>query len=188
MGLFKVSTKWEGTLPEDLNNQISEINKKIPIALQAVGSEMMNSLQQHLSADWYSAWKPKEYPRRKDHPEYQTGNGLSIMDRRNMSADVQGNTLVFQYEVSGDHVLHRYHKRDGDVLIESIQKGTLAGNAPPRPFWNRFVSDQLDHGGIMTSFAATMRPYQVILQGGRLDIDAEPNESMLGGSYKGKGK
>lgn len=141
MSFFNVTVKGLESIDKDFSEQVTHITTKvIPQALTQVGYEMAANLQKHIKNDWYKPWKPKTYPRRTDNPNL----GMSIMDKRNMSFGVSNTSLHFFYTPNGEHADKKYHTRDGDELIQSIQEGKLHGNPPPRPFWNNFVDEQIN--------------------------------------------
>lgn len=173
--LLKISVGVIG-LDAEVNDEIAKIENDIPIALNAVGSEMIKSLQEHIETDWYNAWQPSVYIRRTDVLSYGTPLG-SI---KNMDVQVLGKrTLDFTYSPTGEYKGPYFeHDRDGDELIESIQTGRLEGEPPPRPFWNNFVEEQ-KNGAIMNTFSAYMRKHAMVLEGGEKDLQFDGNESML---------
>lgn len=163
-------------LDEDVNKNISKIEKQIPVALNYVGSEMITSLEEHLQEDWYNEYEPQAYRRRTDNPSL----GRGLKSNEYIDVNVTGKNLSFIYTPSGEYNGQAFaHERDGDELIESIQIGSeLWGNPPPRPFWNNFVEEQKNEK-IMTSFAKGISPYVLILEGGEKDILFGNEESIL---------
>jgi len=66
--------------------------------------------------------------------------------------------------------------RSSDDLIQSIQDGTVAKNAPPRPFWDNFVREQ-ENETIMSTLKRAMQPYEIIDSGERIDLSTYYLES-----------
>lgn len=173
MGFFRVDIKGLDTLEKDYNEEETNIKKQIPKALGIVGNEMVNNLQEHVTKDVYDKYEPYVYERRIG----RTGQYAPIESQEYIDYNLSDNTLTFSYEPQGAHWVERWsNKHNGDNLIVSIQTGDLAGNAPPRPYWNRFVSE-MENGGILSSFATGMKPYTLQTEG--KDVVFAGNESML---------
>lgn len=178
MPLIECTVIVEG-LDKDIETIKSDINKKIPYALERVGAEMQASLVQHLRDDWYMGYTPEVYMRRTDFPSL----GKSIMHENTMDIHVRGNSLEFNYTPIGEYPeAPEWHTNDGDSLIESIQTGKLWGNPPPRPFWNNFV-DEMANGGIMETFSNAMSPYKIENSSNEINLnssllDASANEEL----------
>ena len=199
MSFFSFTIQGEETLTEDFKQQTQKISSSVPLALQNVGSEMIVSLKKHITNDFYSAYSPKVYPRRSENPKF----GVPLDSEQNMSVNVSGNTLQFGYYPTGYHSgrmsdalnwaswsanmseeekekeANRPIKPDpvhGDELIYRLQYATYdwKTDAPPRPFWNLFVSEQLS-GGIMNAFIAGFKPlgYTVTAEGQDLTAAAD---------------
>ena len=93
----------------------------------------------------------------------RTGPYAPIESQEYIDYNLSDNTLIFSYEPQGAHWVERWsNKHNGDNLIVSIQTGDLAGNAPPRPYWNRFVSE-MENGGILSTFATGIKPYLLFI-------------------------
>ena len=136
-------------------------------------NEMVNNLQEHVTRDVYDAYEPYVYERRIG----RTGPYAPIESQEYIDYNLSDNTLIFSYEPQGAHWVERWsNKHNGDNLIVSIQTGDLAGNPPPRPYWNRFVSE-MENGGILSAFASGMKPYTLQTEG--KDVVFAGNESML---------
>lgn len=195
--LIKISVKFEG-LDKELNNEIAQIEKQIPKALENVGGEMIESLSRHLDEDFYNKYSPVAYRRR-----YTEG----LRNKKNMIATVKGRTLQFEYKPSGkptgtlgqtqnwsdelENWLKQFHKtattpifspaHEGDDLIVWAQKRHEIGKyeIPARPFWNIFVEEQ-KNGGIFNAFSVGMLPnYEVIKENGENDVVFDSGESLL---------
>lgn len=165
---FAVETpNLELVLDKDLTEQTSQIENKIPSALSYVGAELAANLKKHLQHDWYEPYQPKQYERRTDGA---SPSDMSIMSDNAIFYHAERNRLQFSYNVRGVHEETYWHKRDGDKLIESIQKGI--GNAPPRPFWNYFVTEAQKYL-IMESFIKGMAPYEVIAADKTVSVASE---------------
>ncbi len=165
MEFFDVKMTQVGSVVSELKAECGEIGKKIPFALQEVGERMRGSLMEHIARDWYQKWKPSKYERRTDNPEY----GTPIGDPSNMDLQITQNTLVFDYQPSRQHALHEPFSNSPDELIRTIQSGSVAPNAPPRPFWDNFVREQ-ENETIMFTFKRAMLPYKVTDNGTKIDL------------------
>lgn len=172
VGFFDVKMTQVGSVETELKAECGEIGKKIPFALQEVGERMRGSLMEHIARDWYQQWKPSKYERRTDNPQY----GTPIGDPLNMDLYISQNTLVFDYQPSRQHALYSPLSRSSDDLIQSIQDGTVAKNAPRRPFWDNFVREQ-ENETIMSTLKRAMQPYEIIDSGERIDLSTYYLES-----------
>lgn len=195
--LIKISVKFEG-LDEELNNEIAQIEKQIPKALENVGSEMIEGLSRHLDEDFYNKYSPVAYRRR-----YTEG----LRNKKNMIATVKGRTLQFEYKPSGkptgtlgqtqnwsdklENWLKQFHKtattpifspaHESNDLIVWAQKRHEIGKyeIPARPFWNNFVEEQ-KNSGIIDAFVVGMLPnYEIIKENGENDVVFDSSESLL---------
>lgn len=195
--LLKISVGVIG-LDAEVNNEIANIENNIPIALNAVGNEMILSLKRHIQEDFYNMYSPVAYKRR-----YEEG----LLNEENMDAETLGKrTLYFTYNPQGlpmgklkdslnwsedlEEYLKSQHKtgetpffssaKNGDDLIVWAQKAHDIGkqHIPSRPFWNNFVEEQ-KNGAIMNTFASYMTRYGMVLEGGELDLQFDGSESML---------
>lgn len=195
--LLKIDVKIIG-LAKEVRESIVEIEKEIPIALNAVGSEMIESLNRHLDEDFYKKYNPVAYRRR-----YTEG----LKNQKNIDAQVNGKTLTFTYTPSGEPVgkladsrnwsenLENWLKsvnktgetpffsptRSGDELIVWAQKAHEIGKQkiPERPFWNHFVEEQKESKIIDTFIGAFSNDYRPTKEGGEMDIQFDGQESML---------
>lgn len=195
--LLKISVGVIG-LDAEVNDEIAKIENDIPIALNAIGSEMMLNLKRHIQEDFYNMYSPVAYRRRYDE------NGL--LDDNNMDAEILGKrTLHFTYNPQGlpmgklkdslnwsedlEEYLKSQHKtgetpffanaRNGDDLIVWGQTAHDIGkkHIPARPFWNNFVEEQKNEK-IMQTFATYMTRFGIVLEGNQ-DLIFDGGESML---------
>ncbi len=148
----------------EIQKKLNLIKNQARSAFHLIGSEMISNLQDHIHKDWYTQDTPGNYKRRTDFPSF----GTPLGDARNMSVSISSDennlpVLFFIYEPTGAHQKFYWHDRDGDDLIDSIQQGTPIGKKP-RPFWDRFVEEQLD-SEIMQSFINAMKPFKVECSG-----------------------
>lgn len=175
MGLL--AFEWSGlnSIDADVKLHKETINNIIPPSLGIVGAEMKEALKRHIESDFYAAYSPKSYPRRKDSPNY----GTPLNSDANIHVFVQGSALSFGYFPDGSHtgiVADSLNWKDyserrgigggtaplvpypvhGDELIQRLQNARYnwATSAPPRPFWNNFVNDMMSGGIINTLKAA----------------------------------
>ena len=171
--MLKITISGLKTIDEDYKGQEKAIEAGIYYALQDVGSEMKNSLMKHLKEDWYTQYTPKVYWRRSDGAP----GGRAITDENNIDISVDKRSLLFNYDVEGDHITQSWYQRDGDALIEWIQKNHAG--IPARPYWNNFVREQFN-SEIIDVFERTYSPYyEFIKEGGSKDVDYNLSESLL---------
>lgn len=190
--LFKVSTKWEGSLEQEVEAHVPRIKDAANMALHSCESVMSASLLEHIQNDWYNAWgEPLVYKRRTDYPQY----GTPLGDPDNITTHVTGLSLSFLYEPNARHEAKNW-SRDltPDELIEVIQTNSGWKYEPtqdvrlrrimPRPFWNNFVEEQRN-GMLFASFEDGFngRGYDLVREGGEKDIDFPASESMLAGGF-----
>lgn len=188
-GFFRVTVTGEETLSNELNDRTNDMRGPIRDGLMNVQSEMVENLQKHIREDWYNPWgEPKYYTRRTDNPAF----GTPLGDISNMDATVKDMSLSFVYSPNGRHENNRWHKRDGDKLIEVIQtnSGWTKGWEPdkdrrgraimPRPFWNRFVEEQFDGMAFAAfEYGFSGRGFDLIREGGERDVLFQHGESLL---------
>lgn len=138
MKTFYIKTSIKG-LDQEILKEIFNIQQATDRALNYVGAEMTQNLQQHLHNDWYLAWKGKSYERRTDGA---SGTPLGSLENIDVEPARYGR-LAFYYTPTGEYPDNTaFHTSDGDDLIRKIQDGDMAGNPPPRPFWDNFVEEQ----------------------------------------------
>ena len=100
MGLFSVTTKWEGSLEQEVEAHVPRIKDAANAALHSCESVMSASLLEHIKNDWYDAWgEPLVYKRRSQFEQY--GKGLADPD--NITPHVNGLSLSFLYEPNAQH-------------------------------------------------------------------------------------
>lgn len=169
--MFNVTVRGLDKLGSEFETKIDEIQKKIPSALEAVATEMINSLRDNISENVYDRYTPREYIRRTDGEAYPPLESTDYMEY-----SVRGNTLEFGYFPSGEHENSEWYERDGDDLIKWLQKSH--GRVPARPFWEIFLAQQETES--ITAFAEGMKPFEVTVSDSeRLDFS---EFSMGGGS------
>lgn len=174
MGILNITISGLEGVQNDFETERNKINARIPAALEYVGSEMASALDSHLVSDWYAPWEPAVYERRSDG----AGGFPGLLSGEYTRRAVKGNTLWFAFTPSGAYEPPIWNTRSGDELIESIQTGELAGDPPPRPFWNRFVDDMEDHG-IINAFVSGMGThFPIIPEGKGRDLRLDGNERL----------
>lgn len=197
--LIQIDVKIEG-LDKEVNEHIEKIGRKIPQALEDVGSEMQESFIRHIQEDFYNKYSPVAYRRR-----YEKG----LLDKANIHIEkIKENRLVFSYLPKGEpqgtlkdslnwsENLEEYLKsvnktadtpffhpaHNDDELIVWAQKKHKIGNynIPARPFWNNFVEEQ-KNGKIMETFigSTAWKPYSIQAEGGESDLMFSASESLL---------
>lgn len=165
---------WRETLEQDIESEKEKIKKASSVALNQVHSDLIATLQNHISSDWYEKYTPAYYKRRTDNPSLGVPLGS---DENILPPDIQGTRMVFEYLPTGQHQKKYWSIRNGDDLIEWIQKEQ--GDIKPRPFWNNFV-EEAKNGSIINSFVDGMKPfYDVIEQGTGKDVIFGSGESLL---------
>lgn len=173
-------------LEEDLQREIRNINEKSVYALTVTGVEMVRDLQGVLHREWYQKYTPSMYERRTDNPSLGTplGDDSNFQDT---STDVATKTLEFVYNPTGEHENPDWNNRSGNNLITWIQKKheyKKPGSnepyliIPARPFWNKFVDEQID-GGIMEKFIRAMSPEYKVVKDSSDKLDSLAAESYL---------
>lgn len=192
LGLFSVTTKWEGSLEQEVEAHVPRIKDAANMALHSCESEMSASLLEHIKNDWYDAWgEPLVYKRRSDNDDY----GQGLMDPDNITPNVNGLTLTFLFTPNAKHSAKNWSRDlSSDELIEVIQTNSGWKYEPtedrrgrkimPRPFWNNFVEEQRNgmlFGAFESGFGG--RGYDLEREGGTKDLDFPPNESMLDGGF-----
>ena len=172
-------------LKEDLEKEERAIGERATYALTMTGIELARDLQSTLRREWYAKYTPTVYQRRTNDPNL----GTPIGDDSNfdISTDVAKRTLDFNYNPTGAHENPDWNTRSGDRLIEWIQKKheyKAPGRdepyltIPARPFWNRFLDEQID-GGIMEKFIKAMSPEYTVLKDEKDNLDSLAAESYL---------
>lgn len=182
-------------LDEEVKAECKKISRRIPKALNVVGSEMIENLTQHLNEDFYAKYQPKVYERKYDK---------GLRNKENMVATVSGKKLQFEYIPHKDFgasaeqkskqsdfikfwqsqgvevIVKGADERIGDELLVwcQTQHKITDSDIPARPFWNNFVEEQ-KNSGIMEAFTRGMQPYNVIREYGSNDLDFDTNESLL---------
>ena len=142
-------------IDDDYNAFTPRIEKAVKGSLNTMQSTLIKRLQAHIQEDVYDEYKPKDYIRRHDLPEY----GMSIFDKHNMHPlPLTGRYgLEFSYTPDdGKNSFHKYAEEErpyyttGDTIIDVIQNdsGYLWRNGgnigKKRPFWNNFVDEVTD--------------------------------------------
>ena len=166
-------------LEDAITQEVKEINEKIPIALENVGSGMIIDLKKHIEEDFYKQYSPVAYRRR-----YERG----LLNPENINAVAKGFNLHFSYNPQGtptgilsdslnwsddlESWLKTQHKsgnspffsnvHSGIDLIEWASKEHEIGDykIPARPFWDNFADEQ-ENEKIMDNFISGMLPYEV---------------------------
>ncbi len=116
-----------------------------------------------------------------------------MLSSDNIHPDVKGLSLNFLYTPNAKHTAKNWSSgMSSDDLIEIIQtnegwryepsKDKNGREIMPRPFWNNFVEEQRN-GALMYSFAKGFigSGFDLVLEGGILDLDFPASESMLEG-------
>lgn len=131
----------------------------------ALNSAMRDKLEEHIKRDVYDAYTPIEYIRRSKKPSM--GTPLTDMDVNSSihaGLDAGGTfTFQFRYHPTGIHDNVMWSDESGDGLIGRIEKFEPPYNWTPkrktlneRPFWQEFVEDMVDNGGIANVLAQTL--------------------------------
>lgn len=193
--ILNVTVTDDGSLAKDINKKVGQVIKASEDGLKAVGSEFIHNLQTHIREDWYEPWgKPKQYQRRTDNNSL----GTPLGSKENMSAPVRGLTLEFTYSPTGEHSNSKWHTKDGDAIINVIQKNsgwsfipqkdTKGREIMPRPFWDNFVKEEKAwrafdafRNGFTTS--KKLDEYQFLVEGGKNDIVFDDNDGALSASF-----
>lgn len=165
-------------LDKDFQAFQQKLGEQVQGAVAAMEAPLKDDLALHIEHDVYDAYTPKEYPRRRDNPDF----GIPLID---MDANVtyynKGAGFTFSYMPDGSHSgttadlpiesdnYDAYHAEPikpnpvhGDKLIERIETGRgydwkFKGKGPgKREFWQKFVNEEMD-GRMAQHFANAMR-------------------------------
>ena len=136
------------------------INKAVKGGLNALQGDLTYALQRHIQTDVYAMYKPSSYVRRNS----RDGIGTPLESDENIYAGLDGDrTLVFGYFPSGRNTLYDEEDEvEGDELIKVLSYGqgyswdVSKKNIPPRPFWDNFVTEQIQGGVAEISFVKGM--------------------------------
>ena len=160
-----VSVSGLENIDEEFNAFRQKLNQQLTKAVRAMEGPLKDDLYVHIEEDVYAAYKPKEYPRRRDNPEF--GIALNDMDKNAwLSILPQGNGFSFNYLPDGSHSgttedLDEYSDNydadtprpikpnpvHGDDLIRRIETGRgydWACYPGKREFWQNFVNEEMD--------------------------------------------
>lgn len=132
------------SITKDFEALTPRINRAVSAGLNAVSSDMMAALKNHIELDVYAAYDPKDYLRRSDNPQY----GTPLNSNDNIGAVVVDNTLIFGYAPTGEHALYDEEINDDELirvisLAEGYQWDVGKRKIPPRPFWHNFLSEMI---------------------------------------------
>lgn len=177
---LKVTEAWQGDLEKELIALLkTEINPALEKANESVAQAMRDALARHIAKDVYSAYDRKMYRRRGaaggllgQAESMESGAGGMISD----SARAK-----IQYMPDGGHpdagkwAKKRVKPVHSDDLIGRIEKHSPEysflpknGTIPNRPFWQNFVNEMVDGGGIETAWVSAMKA--VLPAGWKLDM------------------
>ena len=134
----------------------SQVEPAIRVAMDGVGADMRHALAHHVEKDVYEAYTPSMYERRED--------GLAAQAER---ATIYNRTaqVSIEFKPHGDHPAEDEWRERGvfpvhaDELIGRIERWSprysfipRRRRIPNRPFWQKFVNDMVDQGGLALSF------------------------------------
>nr|DAG39663.1 MAG TPA: hypothetical protein [Bacteriophage sp.] len=146
-------------LMDDLITFQSAVETGVRASITPMAEAMKQALVRSIETNVYDKYEPKDYPRRRDYPEF--GPSLIDMDT-NVEISVTDDGFVFQYSPHGEHsgkmrdTIGKNPKKwteadapikpypvHGDKLIERIETGQGYDwdYANARPFWNAFSNE-----------------------------------------------
>lgn len=147
-------------LEEDLAALEAEVKNAFRASRQTLANDMRACLQDHVYADVYDEFQPREYVRRRDSgglsdmganttvfpDEGDGGMNLTLRYQPDGSRDGEGNEVP--EAVSGNDLISRIEKRDPDYNWERKPK--------KRPFFRNFVEEMIEGGRAENTLAAAM--------------------------------
>lgn len=184
-----INESWDGDLEKELIAALrADINPALAKANAAVKEAMRDSLARHLETDMYGEYDPKMYERRGE-------NGGMLGQAIHLDSAIAGmvsdsTRATINYKPSGDHpTVSGWHKVDGDDLIGRIEKHDPEYNwlprkgkkIPNRPFWQNFVDEMVDSGGMEVAWMNAM--LEALPDGWKLDMDKGVEREANDGSY-----
>lgn len=168
-----------GSIDRDFEEFRKTLNAQLNAAVESLEAPLKDDLKHHVETDVYQAYpNPKEYPRRRDNPEF--GTPLIDMGDINTYFGKLGREpgIIFRYTPTGSHSgttkdldpYSKYYNADnprplkpepvhGDDLIRRIETGRgYDWDVYPgkRPFWTNFVDEELE-GLLAQHFETGMR-------------------------------
>ena len=153
--MLKITIKQEGSIEEDYEKFERRLDKAIYGGLKVVASELPPALRQHIDDDYYAQYEPI------------TGYGRRYMigDDSAMNTSFTYNSMTFNYHPVGANSRNLI---EGDRFLSIMENGTGYGweyaNVPPRPFWQKFVSEQIEGGEMERNFVKGMNEVDKDLQ------------------------
>lgn len=147
-------------LEEDLAALEAEVKNAFRASRQTLADDMRACLQDHVYADVYDEFQPREYVRRRDSgglsdmganttvysDEGDGGMNLTLRYQPDGSRDGDGNEVP--EAVSGNDLINRIEKRDPDYNWERKPK--------KRPFFHNFVEEMIEGRRAETTLVAAM--------------------------------
>ena len=210
--LFECTVDWNGdNLEYDVGMAIGEIENNLTPVLENVGAELINDLQKHIERDVYAKYSPISYPRRRDFPRFGTPLTSIKNFSTKVSNELNTATLEFDYSPDGTHKGQKKDALDYDEEIDEKRNGGKTGNrplkpnpvhgdalirrietgegydwksdVPARPFWDKFITQEMQGGGIRRYFNTYMSnqkltSYDYEYKSQRGDFTYDYNDSM----------
>ena len=176
---FSVVAEGLENIDEDVRQFKNELIKNIVSALPSVMDDARSHLKKHIDEDVYSksVYSPKVYKRRSDDNSW--GTPLNNMEANTQVVSPSGGnvggqlmvTTTLYYHPTGEHTVNKWSSTtttptvnnvDNDDLIARIEKKDPAynwgqGEVPPRPFWQKFITEMVDNGELEKLFVDAMK-------------------------------
>lgn len=135
-------------LEEDLAALETELKNAFRASRKALADDMRSCLEDHIEADVYDEFQPREYVRRRDSgglsdmqanttvysDERLGGMELTLLYQPDGSRDGEGNEI--ENAVSGDDLVNRIEKKDPEYSWRRKPK--------KRPFFRNFVKEMIE--------------------------------------------
>lgn len=169
---FTIETSGYEALEKEVNKLLS--NKTKAKITEFVNEQMRIALARHVQDDVYDGgYYPRQYVRRDKHPEYGKSIKQSAYDADGIGPSDAGQWVAgISYEPTGQHDNIEWYTADGDELIGRIEKKSPMytyypkdGFIPDRPFWQNFVSEMIEGGGIEDALNEALQDSGIEVEG-----------------------
>lgn len=153
--MLKITVRQQGDIKEDYEKFERRLDRAIYGGLKVVASELPYALRKHIDEDYYAQYAPiTGYERR-----YMIGDDSA------MNTTLTRNSITFEYHPVGANSRNLV---GGDRFLSIMETATGYGwefaNVPPRPFWQKFATEQLEGGEMERNFVKGMNETDSDLQ------------------------
>lgn len=150
----------DAEITQELEQAIADLAPIVQSALEDVGNDAKYLLEEHIQADVYDKFEPREYIRRYGgggliDTESNTRIPYAIAQTR--GAWLKG-LMTLRYTPDGSSSQWE-HPANGDELIGRIESGSgyeWSRRPGPRPFWQNFVNELTDGQAFAHAFDNAM--------------------------------